>query len=80
MKNIRFEDYLGPRMSREVAWKRIQRVIREEMSEAQREILLAYYFQDKTLPQIARERGINKSTAARTLHRAENNLKRYLRY
>lgn len=60
--------------------KRIQCVLREEMSDVQREILIAYYFQDKSLPQIARERGINKSTAARTLHRAEKNLKRYLRY
>lgn len=60
--------------------KRIQRVIREEMTENQREILLAYYFQDKSLSQIAQERNIHKSSAGRTLHRAEKKLKRYLRY
>lgn len=80
MKNTLFDAYLGPRIPRDVAMKRIQRVIREEMTENQREILLAYYFQDKSLSQIAQERGIHKSTAGRTLHRAEKKLKRYLRY
>ena len=67
-------------MPREVALKRVQRVIREELTELQREALLAYYFQEKTMAQIAQERGVNKSTISRTLHRAEQKLRRYLRY
>ena len=80
MKNILYEGYLGPRMPREVALKRVQRVIREELTELQREALLGYYFQEKTMAQIAQERGVNKSTVCRTLHRAEEKLRRYLKY
>lgn len=80
MKNIPFDKYLGPRMSREMAMKRIQRVIREELTDIERDVLLAYYIQEKKLPQIARERNVNKSSTARALHRAEQKLKRYLKY
>lgn len=80
MKNILYEGYQGPRLPREVQLKRVQRVIREELTQLQREALLGYYFQEKTISQIARERGVNKSTVCRTLHRAENKLRRYLKY
>ena len=80
MKNILYEGYLGPRLPREVQLKRVQRVIREELTPLQREALIAYYFQDMTMTQIARERGVNKSTICRTLHRAEEKLRRYLKY
>ena len=67
-------------MSREMAMERIRRVIREELTELQREVLIAYYFQEISIPQIARSRGVNKSTVSRTLHRAEDKLRRYLKY
>ena len=80
MKNILYEGYMGPRLPREMQIKRVQRVIREELTENQREILLAYYMENRTIPQIAEDRGVNKSTVSRTLHRAEEKLRRYLRY
>ena len=80
MKNILYEGYLGPRLPREVQLKRVQRVIREELTPLQREALVAYYVQEMTMEQIARERGVNKSTVCRTLHRAEAKLRRYLKY
>ena len=80
MKNILYEGYLGPRMPRQVQLQRVQRVIREELTPLQRETLLAYYFQEQTIPQIAAERGVHKSTVSRTLHRAEDKLRRYLKY
>ena len=80
MKSILYEGYLGPRLPREVQMKRVQRVIREELTELQRHALLAYYFQEQTITQIARDRGVNKSTVCRTLHRAEQKLRRYLKY
>ena len=80
MKNIPFEKYLGPRMPKDVAMQRIQRVIREELTDIEREVLLAYYIQEKKLPQIALERKVNKSSVARALQRAEQKLKRYLTY
>ena len=80
MKNILYEGYLGPRLPREVQLKRGQRVIREELTELQRYTLVAYYFQEQKLSQIAEERGVNKSTVCRTLHRAEEKLRKYLKY
>ena len=80
VKNILYDGYEGPRLPREVQMKRVQRVIREELTPIQREVLLAYYIQNLTIPQIAVERGVHKSTVSRTLHRAEGKLRRFLRY
>ena len=80
MKNILYDGYLGTRLPREVQLKRVQRVIKEELTDLQRQTLTAYYFHQRTIPQIARDRGVNKSTVSRTLHRAEEKLRRYLRY
>ncbi len=80
MKNILYEGYRGPRLPKQVQLQRVQRVIREELTPLQRETLLAYYFQEQTIPQIAAERGVNKSTVSRTLRRAEEKLRRYLKY
>ena len=80
MKNILYDGYLGPRLPREVQLKRVQRVITEELSELQRYTLLAYYVHEKKIPQIARERGVHKSTVSRTLKRAERNVRKFLRY
>ena len=80
MKNILYEGYLGPRLPREVQLKRVQRVIREELTPLQREALTAYYIQNMTMAQIARDRGVNISTVCRTIHRAERKLRRYLKY
>lgn len=60
--------------------ERVQRVIREELTELQRQTLTDYYFHQMTIPQIAAQRGVHKSTVSRTLHRAENKLRRYLKY
>ena len=80
IRNTRFEGYLGPRLPREIQLQRIRRVIKEELTELQREIITAYYFQEMNIPEIARMRGVNKSTISRTLKRAEQKLQRYLRY
>lgn len=60
--------------------ERVQRVIREELTDLQRQTLTAYYFQQQTITQIARDRGVAKSTVWRTLRRAEEKLRRFLRY
>lgn len=71
---------MGPRLPREMQIKRVQRVIAEELTPLQREILTAYYFQEMTVTQIAEERGVNKSSVCRVLKRAENRLRRFLKY
>ena len=80
MRNIPYEGYQGIRLPKEVQLKRVQRVMREELTALQREALLAYYFEEKSITEIARDRGVNKSTVCRTLHRAEEKLRRYLKY
>ena len=79
MKNIRSEAYKGIRLPKQVQLQRVQRVIEEELTPLQKETLLAYYFQEQTIPEIAADRGVNKSTVSRTLRRAEEKLRRYLR-
>ena len=76
MRNTLFEGYEGPRLPRQVQLKRLRRVIESELTEVQREILVAYYFQNKTMECIARERGICRSSVCRTLHRAEERVRR----
>ena len=80
MKNILYEGYLGPRLPQSVQMERIRRVIEEELTDLQREALVAYYFNCSSLTEIAARRGVNKSTVCRTLHRAEQKLRRYLKY
>ena len=80
MKNTRYDGYRGIRLPKEVQMKRVQRVIEEELTPLQREALIAYYIQGQTIPEIARDRGVQKSTISRTLHRAEEKLRRFLKY
>ena len=80
MKSIRYDGYKGIRLPKHVQLQRVQNVIREELTELQRQTLTEYYFHEKTIPQIAEERGVNKSTVSRTLRRAEDKLRRYLKY
>ncbi len=80
MKNTLYEGYLGPRLPKQVQLQRVQRVIQSELTPLQRETLLAYYIHKQTIPQIAASRGVNKSTVSRTLMRAENKLRRFLKY
>ena len=80
MRNILFDGYQGPRLPRQVQLKRVKNVIEQELTPLQRETVLAYYFQGQNICQIADERGVNKSTVCRTLHRAEKRLRRSLQY
>ncbi len=80
MKNTLFDDYLGPRLPRQMQLNRVKNVIEQELTPLQKETVLAYYFSGQNICQIAQQRGVNKSTICRTLHRAEKRLRRSLRY
>jgi len=80
MRSILFEGMRFRQIPREQQIKRMKAVIREELTELQRYTILAYYFENKNLVQIAEERNVNKSTVCRTLKRAENKLRRFLQY
>lgn len=80
MKRTLYEGYEGPRLSPSTQMQRIRRVIEQELTQKQREIILAYYFQDKSIPEIAAERGIHKSSVCRCLQRAEKRVRHCLKY
>ena len=80
VRNTLDEGYEGPRLSRQAQLRRLRRVVERELTQTQREVLLAYYFGGRTMEQIARERGVCRSTVCRTLHRAESRVRRCLRY
>lgn len=80
MKSTPCKPYHDRRLPREMQLERMQQVIREQLTDLQRYTLSAYYFRQQTLDQIARTRNVNKSTVCRTLRRAEEKLRRYLRY
>ena len=71
MKNIDYDGYLGPRMTRDVQRRRLQHVMENELTELQRRAVIGYYLEKKTMRELAQERGVNKSTVCRTLQRAE---------
>lgn len=52
----------------------------QELTPRQRQMLELYFDQGMTIPRIAEELGVNRSTVSRTLRRAKDRLYRYLRY
>lgn len=80
MKNIPCEQNPALQLTDRVQQQRLHRVIREELTQIEREVLLGYYFQDLKISQIAKNRGVHKSSVYRALHRAEGKLRRFLRY
>ena len=79
MRNTLFEGLKGHHLPHEVQIQRLRQVIRGELTQLQRDTLMAYYFEEKTLEQIAQDRGVQKSTVWRTLKRAEDKLRRVLK-
>ena len=65
---------------RQVQMQRIREVIWNELTDLQRDAIIAYYFHRNTISEIAALRGVNKSTVSRPLRRAEEKLRRYLKY
>lgn len=80
MKSIRYDGYCGPWMSRSMQKKRVANVIANELTAHQKRVVLGYYYEHKTITQLAQEFGVNKSTVWRTLRRAEDRMRRMLKY
>ncbi len=60
--------------------RNMRRVRQQELTPRQAEMLHLYYDLGLSIPQIAEEKGLNKSTVSRTLARGRERLKRYLQY
>ena len=56
IKNTRFEGFLGTRLPRDIQLKRVQQVIREELTEFQRDAIVSFYFQDQSISAIGPSR------------------------
>lgn len=77
MENILYSDL---RLPKEVQLRRIRYVMEQELTDLQRQVITAVYFEGKSQKEIAEERGVCRSTVNRTLRRAESRLRRFLRY
>ena len=80
MTNTPFDIPLTPEVPRQVQLRRLQAVIEDVLSPAQKEVVLDYYYRKKRICDIARDRVVHRSTVSRTLSRARKNLQDYLRY
>ena len=81
MKNILYNLLKSQsNQKRQVQMQRIREVIWNELTDLQRDAIIAYYFHRNTISEIAALRGVHKSTVSRTLRRAEEKLRRYLKY
>ena len=58
----------------------LRRAREQELTPRQRQTLELYFDQGMTIPQLAGELGLNRSTVSRTLRRARDRLYRFLRY
>ena len=80
MKRTLYDGYEGPRLPSRTQLDRIRKVVEQELTRKQKEIMIAFYFQDKSITEIAAERGIHKSSVCRCLHRAEQRVRMFLKY
>lgn len=60
--------------------RNLRRAREQELTPRQRQLLALYFDEEKTMPQIAEELGLARSTVSRTIARAKKRLYRCLRY
>ena len=60
--------------------KILRKVISEELTERQREVITLYYFNRANIPQIAEMLGVNRSTVSRTISRGRRNIMEKMKY
>ena len=65
---------------KEKALARLREIISHELTERQRQFIKLYYFDRKTIPQIAKEQNVNRSTVSRVLKGARIRIGRFMGY
>lgn len=63
-----------------LAQKALHEVIEQELTGRQKEILMMYYFEQRSMVEIGELLGINKSTVSRTMARARNRIFTHMRF
>ena len=66
--------------TRRLAKKAMKKVIEEQLTARQKQVLVLYYFNEIDMPTIAKMLDVNVSTVSRTLKYARNKLLNYLKY
>lgn len=86
MEKISFDEtkYLkptqAPYVNRLAPPRIVKLVLREGVTQRQRQILLLYFYERKNMAEIAEILGINKSTVSRTMKRGLRHLRQYLQF
>lgn len=71
---------LGARMGQLDALQRCMLLLLNDMTPRQKQVFLLHYRDGLTVTQVARELGVNKSTASRTLARVERKIRTAMKY
>ena len=58
----------------------LARIIENELSPLQKSVILQFYYEGKSVTQIAKERGVNKSSVSRCLQLARHKIGLALKY
>lgn len=58
----------------------LTRVLNEELTERQRQMVIGYYYEGKSQREIAAQYGLNPATVSRTLSRARTRIETVMRY
>ncbi len=69
----------GVRFSEQIK-KIIKKIIERELTPLQREFVNEYYYEGKTITEIAAIRGTNKSSVSRTLKAARERIEKAMKY
>ncbi len=62
------------------AAERVRRVVNEELTSRQRQMVEMYFVQQKSMPEIALELGVSPSSVSRTIMRGKGRIRKYLKY
>lgn len=59
---------------------RVRKVVDEELTVRQRQMMEMYYYQRLSMPEIALELGVSPSSVSRTIMRGRGKIRKYLKY
>ena len=80
MKNTPYELFSNVQFPPEVQRRRVRMVMERELTDTQRRAIQAYYFEGKTIREIAREQGVQPSSVWKAVQRGLRRMARCLRY
>lgn len=59
---------------------RVRRVMREELTQRQQEMVSMYYMEEVSMREIAERTGVSVSSVSRTISRGRGRIRKYLKY